>query len=190
MKKCLFMDRDGTINVLKEDEYHLADPKKVVLIPGVEKLIKKFNDAEFMIIVVSNQGGVGKGFYTEKDVYDIQAVISEKLKALNGARIDDWTYCFHHFTKGIGKYKVDCNCRKPGTANVESAVKKYDIDKSQSFFIGDNITDAKCAENAGIRFYPFDYTGGIKTERGQRIMIREYTDELIEKIFNTAAYGK
>jgi len=125
------MDRDGTINVLKEDEYHLADPKKVTLIPGVEKLIKKFNP--------------------EQDVYDIQAVISEKLKALNGAYINDWAYCFHHFAKGIGKYKIDCNCRKPGTENVEKMVKKYDIDKSKSFFIGDNITDAKCAENAGIR---------------------------------------
>ena len=186
MNKCLFMDRDGTINVLKEDEYHLADPKKVTLIPGVEKLIKKFNDAGFLIIVISNQGGVGKGLYTEQDVYDIQAVISEKLKTLNGAYINDWAYCFHHFSKGIGKYKIDCNCRKPGTENVEKMVKKYDIDKSKSFFIGDNITDAKCAENAGIRYYPFDYTGGIKTERGQRIMIRTYTDELIDKIFNLA----
>lgn len=185
MKKCLFMDRDGTINVLKEDAYHLADSSSVVLIPGVEKLIKKFNDNGYMVIVISNQGGVGIGLYTEEDVYSIQEVITQKLKAYN-AVIDDWYYCFHHHLKGLGKYKVECNCRKPGPANVLHAVNKYGIDKDKSFFIGDNITDAKCAENAGIRYYPFNYSGGIKTERGERIMIREYSDELIDKIFNMA----
>lgn len=186
MRKCLFMDRDGTINVLPEDAYHLDKAENVVLIPGVEKLIKKFNDAGYLVIVVSNQGGVGKGYYTEHDVFSIQQVISKKLHDLNGAYIDDWDYCFHHGTKGIGKYKIECNCRKPGAANVEASIIKYDIDRTKSFFIGDNITDAKCAENAKIRWYPFDYSGGIKTERGQRIMIREYSDEFIDRIFNMA----
>jgi len=185
MKKCLFMDRDGTINVLNETAYHLADSNQVVLIPGVEKLIKKFNDNGYMVIVISNQGGVGKGFYTEEDVYAIQEVITEKL-AKSGAKIDDWYYCFHHHLKGIGKYKVECECRKPGPANVLHAIEKYGIDKDKSFFIGDNITDAKCAENAGVRYYPFDYTGGIKTERGERIMIRQYSDQMIEQIFEMA----
>ena len=185
MKKCLFLDRDGTINVLKEDAYHLADSNDVVLIPGVEKLIKKFNDNGYMIIVISNQGGVGKGFYTEQDVYSIQQVITEKL-AKSGAKIDDWYYCFHHHLKGLGKYKIECECRKPGPKNVLDAMQKYDISAQKSFFIGDNITDAKCAENAGVRYYPFNYTGGIKTERGERIMIREYTEEFIEEIFAMA----
>ena len=180
------MDRDGTINVLPEDAYHLARVEDVKLIPGVEKLIKKFNDAGYLVIVVSNQGGVGKGYYTERDVFEIERKISELLHNANGAIINDWNYCFHHATKGIGKYKIDCNCRKPGTANVESAIIKYDIDRNASFFIGDNITDAQCAIAANIRYYPFDYSGGIKTERGCRIMIREYTDQMIEDIFSMA----
>lgn len=184
MKKCLFMDRDGTINVLKEDAFRIADSKDIVLIPGVEKLIKKFNDNGYMVIVVSNQSGVGKGYYFEENVYQIQEVITELLKP-SGAVIDDWYYCFHH-ADGIGKYRLDCNCRKPGPANVLKAMEKYGIDADKSFFLGDNITDAKCAQNAGIRYYPFSFSGGIKTERGVRTMIREYSDELIDKIFNMA----
>ena len=186
MNKCLFLDRDGTINVLPEEAYHLTSPDSVVLIKGVEKLIKKFNDNGYLVVVISNQGGVGKGMYTEQNVLDIQRVISQKLKDLNGAKIDDWYYCYHHALGGIGKYKLDCNCRKPSPGNVLDAIKKYNLDKDKCFFIGDNITDAKCAENAGVRFYPFDYSGGIKTERGCRIMIKEYTDEFIQELFNMA----
>lgn len=180
--KCLFLDRDGTINVFNTGFNFKRN--QIKLIAGIDKLIKKFIDNGYKIIVITNQGGIGKGVYTENDLYCVNRLIDGLLRQ-NGARIDAVYYC-PHYLGGNGEYNVKCECRKPGTLLLKKAIEHFNADLSRSIFIGDNITDKLCAENSGVKFYPFEFRNVIKTQQGFRIVIEEYTQDLIEKIFGYA----
>lgn len=180
--KCLFLDRDGTINVFNTGLNFKRE--QIKLIAGIDELIKKFIDNGYKIIVITNQGGIGKGVYTENDLYCVNRLIDGLLRK-NGARIDAVYYC-PHYLGGNGEYNVKCECRKPGTLLLKKAIEHFNADLSRSIFIGDNVTDKLCAENSGVKFYPFEFRNVIKTQQGFRIVIKEYTQNLIEKIFRYA----
>ena len=150
--KAFFFDRDGTINV---EVGYLYEFDKFTWIEGAVEAIKFCNDNNYLVIVVTNQSGVARGFYTEDDVIKLHAQINSELEKM-GARIDDFYYCPHHPNAAIDKYKIDCECRKPKSKMIEDACLKYDIDKSKSLMIGDSQRDVQCAENAGVRGILFD----------------------------------
>lgn len=147
MDKVVFLDRDGTINVEKNYLYKTEDFE---FIPGSEDAIRLLNRSGYKVIVVTNQAGVARGYYTEDDVVRLHAYINERLKE-NGAYIDKFIYCPHHPGKGIGEYKCECRCRKPGTGMFEQAAKLYDIDKTNSWMVGDNVGDINAGRNFGIK---------------------------------------
>lgn len=149
MEKAIFLDRDGTIN--KYGEY-IYLPEDFKFIEGAVEFIKKFNNAGYKIFVVSNQAGIGRGYYGEKDLLALQKWVDDELLK-QGAHIDDWFYCPHHPTAGIGEYKIDCDCRKPKTGMLEKAIAKYDVDIANSFMIGDKEWDAQCGERLGIKSF-------------------------------------
>lgn len=149
MERAIFLDRDGTIN--KYGEY-IYRPQDFVFIDGAIEFIKKFNDARYKIFVVSNQAGIGRGYYSEKDLFALQKWVDDEL-AKSGAHIDDWFYCPHHPTAGIGEYKIDCSCRKPKTGMLEKAIRLYDVDIVNSFMIGDKEWDVQCGERLGIKSF-------------------------------------
>ena len=179
MNKCLFLDRDGTINKFNSGYNYKIE--HVQLIPGVEKLLRKFCERGYKLAVITNQGGIGLGLYSESDVNAVNRYIDELL-APHGAKIDGYYFCPHNEKYGHGEYKVHCSCRKPGNLLLERAINDFDADRQVSLFIGDNYTDKLCAEKSQIAFYPFDFRNVKTTSQGFRVEITEYTDELIENI--------
>ncbi len=147
MNKAIFFDRDGTLNV---DLGYLCDFEKFKWIEGAVEAVKFCNDNGYLAIVVTNQSGVARGYYTETEVIAFHNKMNEEL-AKSGAHIDDFFYCPHHPDGVVEKYSIVCDCRKPKSGMLEEACRKYDIDKNKSLMIGDMPRDVECAENAGIR---------------------------------------
>lgn len=147
MRKVIFLDRDGTINVEKSYLYKWEDFEfEKNAIEG----LKELKNLGYEFIVVTNQSGIGRGYYTEEDLVALNNQMTEKLKEF-GIEILECFYCPHHPEKGIGKYKVDCNCRKPNPGMLLEGIKKYDVDIENSFMIGDKKGDLEAGKKAGLK---------------------------------------
>ena len=136
MKKAIFLDRDGTINVEKDYIYKSED---LVFEEGSIEALKTFKNLGYILIVVSNQSGIARGYFTEEDLNIFNNNMNEILKK-NGVEITEF-YCCPHHPDGIGKYKKVCECRKPNNKMIEDAIEKYNIDRAKSYMIGDKISD-------------------------------------------------
>jgi len=147
MKKCVFLDRDGNINIEKDYLHKIEDFE---FIKGAKESIKIFNDLGYLVVVVTNQSGVARGYYDESSVEKLHNHLQREVEAIGG-HIDGFYYCPHHPEKGIGKYKVDCDCRKPEPGMFLQAKKDLDIDFSKSIMVGDKISDVKAGKNLGMR---------------------------------------
>jgi D-glycero-D-manno-heptose 1,7-bisphosphate phosphatase len=146
MKRAVFLDRDGTINVEKEYLYLAADFE---FVPGAAEAIRLLNQAGFMVVVVTNQSGVARGYYTEDDVEQLHRHIDHELER-GGAHVDTWLYCPHH-PAGRGSYALPCNCRKPLPGMLRDAAALHDIDLDNSVMIGDKLADIEAGIAAGCR---------------------------------------
>ncbi|MDD2853260.1 MAG: D-glycero-beta-D-manno-heptose 1,7-bisphosphate 7-phosphatase [Desulfuromonadaceae bacterium] len=144
MNSAVFLDRDGTINVEKDYLYLVSDFE---FIPGAPEAIRLLNDADLLVVVVTNQSGVARGYYTEEDVEQLHRHITSEL-AIYGAHIDAWLYCPHH-PSGRGSYSLPCNCRKPLPGMLHEAARRYDIDLEHSTMIGDKRADIEAGQSAG-----------------------------------------
>lgn len=149
-QKCIFVDRDGTLNQYKGLICHEND---FVLESCTVEAIKRINASGYLTIVVTNQPVVARGLC---DVADIEN-IHNKMKTLlgrEGALLDDVLFCPHHPDKGYPEenpvYKVSCKCRKPQIGMIETCVEKYNIDITQSWMIGDTTIDIQTGKNAGL----------------------------------------
>lgn len=148
MQKVVFLDRDGTMN---EEVHYLHRPEDLVLISGCGEAVRLLNEAGYRVIVVTNQAGVARGYYTEEEVRLLHAYFNELLKK-EGARVDAFYYCPHHPEHGIGAYKKKCHCRKPDTGMLEQAERDLPegIDKAHSFLIGDKLLDMEAGRRFGV----------------------------------------
>lgn len=142
MRKALFLDRDGTINI---DKGYVHKPEDFIFIDGIIELIKKYNQDGYIVIVISNQAGIARGYYTEDDVIALHKYVDELLLK-SDAHVDKWYYCPHH-----PEFGADCNCRKPKTGMLEQAIAEFDIDVKQSLLVGDKPWDIECGEKMGIK---------------------------------------
>lgn len=140
--KAVFLDRDGVINL--ERGRYTCSPDDFFINEGIVESVKILNDNDFLVIVISNQGGIAKSLYTVSDVLAIHNRFCEILKTKK-AVIDDFYFCPHH--DSISK----CLCRKPGSLLFEKAIAIYDIDTTASYMIGDSQRDIEAAEKAGIK---------------------------------------
>ena len=136
MKKAIFLDRDGTINVEKDYIYKSED---LVFEEGAIEALKTFKNLGYILIVVSNQSGIARGYFTEEDLNIFNNNMNEILKK-NGVEITEF-YCCPHHPDGIGEYKKVCECRKPNNKMIEDAIKKYNINREKSYMIGDKTSD-------------------------------------------------
>ena len=150
-QKAIFLDRDGTINKLKG---FLTDINEFELIEGVSEAIKLINVSKYLCIVITNQPVIARGEISIEELNEIHNKM-ETLLGLDGAYISDIFYCPHHPDKGfIGErveYKIECSCRKPKPGMLIEASKKYNIDLSSSWMIGDSKNDILCGINAGSK---------------------------------------
>lgn len=146
-RKTVFLDRDGTMNV---EVNYLHRPEDLKLIPGVPQAVRQLNEAGFRVVVVTNQAGVARGYYGEEDVKLLHQYLNGQLKA-EGAHVDAFYYCPHHPEHGIGRYKQECSCRKPGTGMFEAADRDYPVDRKRSFMVGDKLIDTEAGRRFGVR---------------------------------------
>ena len=162
MNKALFLDRDGTINVEKsylhrKDEFHFVD--------GICDAIKRYQDNGYLIIVITNQSGIARGYYSEEDVENLHNYIDQCF-ACYGITVNKWYYCPHHPVYGLKHYKCECDCRKPKTGMIKKAIEDFEIDVSQSLLVGDSITDIECGQKMNIQsMYVWDFLGDKHNEK-------------------------
>jgi D-glycero-D-manno-heptose 1,7-bisphosphate phosphatase len=147
MVKAVFLDRDGTIIV---DTGYVVGKDRVNFLPGSAAAIKRLNDSGFKVIVVSNQAGVARGYFDEAAVEETNEYIRDVL-ARQGARIDAFFYCPHHVEGIIEAYRRDCYYRKPNPGMIERAGRDFGIDLTESFVIGDQISDIEAGRKAYCR---------------------------------------
>lgn len=152
LRPVAFLDRDGVLNVDRE-YVHRAD--QLEWIAGVPEAIRLLNDSGYLVIVVTNQSGVARGYYDETAVVELHRHMRDHLGA-RGARIDAFYYCPHHPDGKISPYAMRCDCRKPGTGMFEQAARDWPIDRARSFMIGDKDIDIAAATAFGIRSARFD----------------------------------
>ena len=146
MQRAVFLDRDGTINQEKEYLYRIEEFE---FVPGAPEAIRRLNEAGFLVIVVTNQSGVARGYYNEDDVAVLHRHIAAEL-GKSGARVDAWLYCPHH-PSGRGSYALPCKCRKPLPGMLLEAARRFDIDLEASVMVGDKRADIEAALAAGCR---------------------------------------
>lgn len=149
MNKCLFLDRDGVINI---DYGHVYKEKDFVFRKEIFDICQEAQYFNFKIIVITNQAGIGRGLYTENDFIIINNYMKEKFHA-KGIDIDDVYFCPFHPTKGKGIYLKKSYDRKPNPGLILKAEKDHNINLKNSIMIGDKETDKKAAKKAGIKFY-------------------------------------
>lgn len=142
MNKAIFLDRDGVVNVERgEYTWRLEDFKLTV---GLINFLKEVNKRGYLTIIISNQGGIGKGVYTHADVEKAHQYLKDELKK-NNLELTDIYYCPHHPATGR------CLCRKPESIMLEKAIARYDVDIEKSYFIGDTARDIEAGNRTGLK---------------------------------------
>lgn len=156
--KAVFLDRDGTINVDKGYVHHIEDWE---WIPGAIESIAALNHAGYLVIVVTNQAGIARGYYTDKEVAALHEWMNREL-VKHGARIDGFYYCPHH-----PEFSDECKCRKPLPGLLLQAKRDLDVDFANSWLIGDKHSDVQAGLAAGVK--PILVMTGYGTEHRLRL---------------------
>jgi D-glycero-D-manno-heptose 1,7-bisphosphate phosphatase len=146
MRKAIFLDRDGTLLV---ESGYVSHPSLVVPYAGTQQALRRAKTQGFLLLVVTNQSGIARGWFTLSDLEDIH----ERMLALLGgeAGIDGIYYCPHHPEGTVKAYRKHCSCRKPGTGLGLAAADRWGIDLARSFVIGDKMTDIDFGRALGAR---------------------------------------
>ena len=181
MDKVVFLDRDGTIN---EEVNYLYRPEDFKFLPGVPEALKLLSDAGYRLVVVTNQAGVARGYYSEEDVVKLHGYVN-RLLASHGIRIDAFYYCPHHPVHGIGRYKTACTCRKPETGLFLKAESDFRVDKAVSYMIGDKLLDVEAGKRYGVTSVLVGTGYGAECRReaeadGKKPVYDHYADTLLE----------
>jgi len=142
MQKAIFLDRDG---VLLNDagQYYIYKTDDLIINNGVIDALKRFTDKGFLLIVISNQGGIAKQIYTKDDVEKIHSKLKKQFE-IEGIDIKEYYYCPHH--SDVAK----CLCRKPEPLLIEKALARFNIDPNKSYIIGDNKRDIDAGKQVGL----------------------------------------
>ena len=138
--KCIFLDRDGVLNVDRVDYVYRME--EFIIPPGVGEALRALKDAGYLLIVITNQSGIAKGIYKREDVYLIHNAIQEGT----GVELDDIYFCPYH-----EKFDSHSLTRKPGSLMIEKAAAKYEVDIEASWMVGDHERDITAGTRAGLR---------------------------------------
>ncbi len=172
MNKAVFLDRDGTINVEKNYLYKIEEFE---FLPGVLDALKKLQQAGFLLVIVTNQSGIGRGYYTEEDFHHLNDWMIQTLKK-NGVSISDVYYCPHLPDAKVEKYRKDCECRKPKLGMYRQAVIDHNIDFSISYAVGDKLRDCSICKTTACK-------GFLIGENEEEKIIDKVKKGLIRNVF-------
>jgi D-glycero-D-manno-heptose 1,7-bisphosphate phosphatase len=139
-RPCVFLDRDGVIN---KDIGYLHQPEQFELLPGALEGLKKLSEAGFALVLVTNQAGIGLGYFKHEDFYQVNRAMF-KAMAPSGAGLDKIFYCPHGVNDG-------CNCRKPQAGMIERGFEELNLIREQSWMVGDLITDVQAGKKANLK---------------------------------------
>ena len=176
--KTIFLDRDGVINRNPPNKGYVKKWAEFDFIPNAQKAIRDLTESGYRIIVITNQAGIGRGFYSEDDLADIHSRMIAEIEKTGGT-IDAVYYCPHHPEAG-------CECRKPKPGMLIRAAREHNIDLSTAYFIGDFPTDIEAGQRAGVTTFLVltglgqeSYYHYINTKSGWRADKNEYRPEKI-----------
>ena len=171
----VFVDRDGTLN---EDHGYVTSPEQLVLFPGVPKALARLNDLGILVILLTNQSAIGRGFITADDLHLIHRKLTELLEA-DGGTIDAVYYCPHIPSEG-------CACRKPNIEMIQQAAAHFSLDLSQSYFVGDKSSDLEAADKAGVSgvlVLTSDYSdAAVRAKERGKLPIAHVAENFVEAV--------
>ena len=147
MTRAAFLDRDGVINI---DHAYVHDREHFEWIPGVLEAARILYDAGFLLVVVTNQSGIGRGYYSTEDFQKLTDWMKSEF-ARAGAPIADVRFCPHHPEKALPPWRIDCSCRKPKPGMLLRAAKDFNIDLQKSYMVGDSESDILAGKAAGCK---------------------------------------
>lgn len=146
--RALFLDRDGVINI---DHGYVHTEDNFEFVEGIFELCKTASELGYKIFVITNQAGIGRGYYTEDQFDEISAWMREVFKSRD-IKISKVYYCPYHPEHGVGKYKKHALCRKPEPGMILQAQQEFNIDLANSILVGDNESDIQAGINAGVAY--------------------------------------
>lgn len=152
MLKAAFLDRDGVLNI---NHGHVHTRDQFDWMPGALEAVRNLNHRGYAVIIITNQAGIAKGYYTEQQFHDLMAWMIAQIEA-TGGKITAYYFCPHHPTEGYPPYVQDCRCRKPRPGMILAAIEDHHIDAAHSVFIGDKGSDMEAAAAAGVRGLLFE----------------------------------
>ena len=141
MNTAVFLDRDGVLIADKGYVYRRAD---IILLAGVAEQLHTLKQRGYLLIVITNQSGVGRGYYGHSDVFAAHRTIQAQLAKAAGVQLDAFYYCPHTPNDA-------CACRKPKPQLLLRALRDFNIDASQSYLVGDKDSDLECARRGGVQ---------------------------------------
>lgn len=145
--KAVFIDKDGTL--IPDIPYNI-DPKKITLQDGALEGLLQLQDAGYLLIVISNQSGVARGYFKEEALKEVQTKIGDLL-AEKDVRLSGFYFCPHHPDAIVKEYAIQCDCRKPQPGMLLKAADEHNIDLSRSWMIGDMLNDVEAGKMAGCK---------------------------------------
>lgn len=146
MNKAVFLDRDGVINV---DYGYVSSAAQFEFIDGVFAACRYLQQQGYLLIIVTNQSGIGRGYYTEQQFHALTNWMHAQFAA-EGVSITDVYFCPHHPLQATAAYQSPCSCRKPAAGMLLQAIEKYQIDPKKSLMLGDKASDMQAAAAAGV----------------------------------------
>lgn len=147
MNRALFLDRDGVINV---NHGYVHKPENFDFIDGIFDICRCAKENGYLLIIVTNQAGIGRGYYTEQDFHNLTEWMKAQF-ASQGAEISGVYFCPDHPEHGLGQYKRESPFRKPAPGMILAAAQDFDIDLTESVLIGDKSSDISAGTAAGIK---------------------------------------
>ena len=145
-RRALLLDRDGVVNV---DHGYVHTPERTDFVDGIFELVIAANRSRLDVVIITNQAGIARGYYSESEFEAYMAWMQARFAA-QGASIDAVYYCPHHPTHGVGRYRVACDCRKPQPGLILRAAFERELDLAHSIFVGDKPSDMQAARAAGV----------------------------------------
>lgn len=170
-RRALFLDRDGVINV---DDGHVHSIHTFFFVPGIFDVLRHAQNLGYILIVVTNQAGIARGFYSEEEFFELDEWMKGQFR-LQGITISRTYYCPHHPEAGVGVYLQDCECRKPKPGMLLRAERDFGISFAQSILVGDKNTDIEAGIRAGV---------------GRTILFRAVPDLLEKRLTREEAWSE
>lgn len=186
MNRAVFLDRDGVIT--REPPYYAHKISQLRLLPRAAEAIRLLKENGFLVITVSNQAGIARGYYGEAEAELFNEAMKQRL-AKRGAVIDAIYYCPHHPEAKEARYRLDCDCRKPRPGMLLAAKEEFDIDFGRSFLIGDKLTDIEAGRRVGCKTIVVRCGQGTEQLQNNRIECDFVANDLYDAVKHILGYA-